>query len=110
MNFKKLVTLGAALLTIGVMSTTGFAHHYYSNTARPAASNAKVAVTTQCNIDTCLVDGVCNGTCTGTGSCLGFDGCNSLCTGANNCITHGSCYGHTSYRGSYSGGRGGCHR
>lgn len=38
------------------------------------------AVAAQCSVSTCMVNGVCNGTCAGTGSCRSYSGCNHVQT------------------------------
>lgn len=41
-----------------------------------AGAHCRRETVSRCSSSVCTVNGVCDGTCTGTGSCRNFDGCN----------------------------------
>lgn len=92
---KKFLTIGLAIACICAFPISASAHggHHNRNSQTVYTAPAAVTVTYQCNGTDCLVDGVCNGTCTGTGSCATYAGCNSGCNGAQACIDAGICQG-----------------
>ena len=49
------------------------------------------AAARQCDSSVCMVNGVCDGSCTGTGSCRNYDGCNYTGSSAAVCHSH---HGH----------------
>ncbi|MDY3619295.1 hypothetical protein [Agathobaculum sp.] len=55
-----------AAVLVGALAVPAGAHHNGGH--RRAA---------QCSTSACMVNGVCDGSCTGTGSCSSYSGCNA---------------------------------
>lgn len=55
-----------AAVLVGALAVPAGAHH--------SGGHRQVR---QCSTSSCMVNGVCDGSCTGTGSCSSYSGCNA---------------------------------